>query len=220
MPNQSHQSVTRFAIHGAAFPFPGTAITRVTHTRLSSYEDRIAPLVCPGCAFFFGGTKVFFGIQKNVLDILGGQTRQGWSTVNDPKAAAQTNRSSNINGKHKQQENQHKRQEPHKQKQVAQTTKSTNMKNKQKQHTHEKQQHKQQQSSTNNSKSSAPRGTQSVKAAQATAKAAQTEQTATKTAKVATETQGPRRRGPKGLFVFSLSFSRRVSVFPGFLRYR
>ena len=55
----------------------------------------------------------------------------------------------------------------------------------------------------------------STLAPKASAKA-QTVQTATKTAKAATETRGPRRRGPKGLFVFSLASSRGISVFPGF----
>ena len=100
---------------------------------------------------------------------------------------------------------QHKQQEPHKQKQVAQTTNST------KQQRHRKKapegSAKAAKCITNNTKSCAPRGTQAVKAAQAAAKAAQTVQTATKTTKAATETRGPRRRAPKGLFVFSLSFS-------------
>ena len=54
------------------------------------------------------------------------------------------------------------------------------------------------------------------------AAAGQKAQTAMKTATAAIETRGPRRRGPRNLFVFSLSFSREISFFPRFffLRYR
>ena len=90
---------------------------------------------------------MYFGIQKIVLDIFGGQRGltnclivldilegnggvQRSATKKQPQKAAENSstnnrKSSKNNRKHKQQENQHKQQEPHKQKQVSQTIKST-----------------------------------------------------------------------------------------------
>ena len=189
---------------------------------------------------FFGIQKNvidIFGGQRGlincfiVLDIL--EVKSG-KEVGDPKSSRKSSRKQQRTKQEKQQkEAEEKKQntaaqtnraakttesthnKPHKQKQVIQTTKSTKQqqtkkkapkgsaksskRSSKKQHKHEKQ---------NSS-------TTSSKAAQTTAKVAQTAQTATKTAKAATET-GPRRRGTKGLFVFSLSFSCGISVFPGF----
>ena len=69
-----------------------------------------------GMRFFWVVQKSFFGIQnaffletKNVLDILEGQKRQGWSsTVDDPKSS----RKSSKKQQHTKQEKQHKEAEP------------------------------------------------------------------------------------------------------------
>ena len=182
---------------------------------------------------------IFFGVQKFVLDIFGGQRglidckivleilkkkkkRPGWgSTVGEPKSSRKSSRKqkAHITGKATQTTGAGKQHKQQRAPNSSNTRKSTERISKSSKRS-SKSSTNMKNSSTNSSKVAQ---TTTAKAAQATAKVAQTVQTATKTARAATETRGPRRRAPKGLFVLSLASSRGISVvFLSFffLRYR
>ena len=165
-------------------------------TRLEVWEENLkaiaaldTALQCGMC--FFWCTEVFFRDTKNVIDIFGSQRGlinfelilTFWK-VKSGKGGVQRSATQKAAAKQ--------------QKAAAQTTEGTYNRK----------------SNTNNSSrtTEAHKHEKTVrtaaKAAQAAAEAAQTVQTTIKTAKAATQTRGPRRRGPKGLFVLSLASSR------------
>ena len=141
----------------------------------------------PGCDFFFGVQKSFFGIQKTKVMIFliklfltfskVNRGKKCGSTEGDPKSSQKSSRKQQHKQQKAQTTSRTSRSKPSQA--AASCTNSSTKSTKPQQH-----------------RKKAPKGSAKTPKGSA-AKVAQTVQTATKTAKAATETRGPRRRAPK-----------------------